>query len=466
MELVGRAVEFLRERHAATPEELASHVFGGSGFVSLLESLEDDRLLFDGSVWRLRGPGDEVATLEILATGPNPRRHHIVEVAACRNGVRFHALIASYRKVPALLRRLGVPEQSDDWPALGVASDQLRSVVGHAAVAGFGFVPDYLDQLLGIGWPAIDLLRLVQGLGFRGRPDPASVARYFGLKPPRGLRPESMLDFSSSLWERVRAERPVEDLRALGEPARRDPPALPALAEEPGVYVMASAEGQALYVGKSVNLKRRVKSYLRSPIALSRNLHDLIERTDRIEVVPVDSELEALLLEQRLIDDYLPPFNVQRGRSERPRYLRLSTNESFPRITSAPRPKDDGAVYFGPFRHATAASRLRNVLGSVLGLRTCARRLPPRGKPRPACSKAAAGECLAPCVPGPPPRPYDAEVTLARRLLGASPDEFRRLLLRLLRERPPSLSHAPRIRRQLKALAKEGQPVLDLSVWE
>src|SRR2546423_15248468 len=100
MELVRRAVAFLEERGSATPAELAQAVFGGEGFAPLLNTLSHERLSFDGAAWRLSEPGDEVAILEILASGPNPRRHRIVEVAASGGGRTFFAQIAGGKPVP------------------------------------------------------------------------------------------------------------------------------------------------------------------------------------------------------------------------------------------------------------------------------------------------------------------------------------------------------------------------------
>ncbi|MFI5270130.1 MAG: GIY-YIG nuclease family protein, partial [Chloroflexota bacterium] len=333
-------------------------------------------------------------------------------------------------------------------------------------VAGFGYIPKFLEQLLGARWPAVDLLRLVHLHGFRGRPDPITLAKHFGLTPPHSRRPGPMLNFSAGLLEQLQASHSIAELCVLGEPRSGAIPTYQGVAEEPGVYVMASAQGEPLYVGKSVNLKRRVSSYLRSPIAISRNLQDLMELTERIDVVPVDSELEAVLLEKKLIAEWLPPFNTQRRWGERGQYLRLSTHEPFPRLTHAGEPQADGATYFGPFRHATAAMRLRTLLASILRLRTCARQLPSSRKARPACAKAASAECLAPCIVGPPPAPYSAEVDLAKELLSAAPGEFRERLRRLIRERPPHVQEAPRLKRQLEALASSGSAAADLSLWE
>jgi hypothetical protein len=456
--LLSRALAYLAERGSATADELAQHVFGGPGFESLLAPLlQDERLAFDGREWRLRDPAGDLAILEILASGPDPRRHRIVELAAKRGGARFRIFVWSARPVPRLLRRLGLPERPDapdaEWLPLEDAAADLRRFLAGATVAGFGCSPHFLEQLLGPGWPAIDLLRLARTAGIAERADPARLAQRFGLAPPLGRRPEALLAFDEALFEHLRDGRSLEDLRALAEPRQAAPPRCPTLPSQPGVYVMSDARGEALYVGKSVDLRRRVASYLRSPIALSRNMHDLLQLAERIEVVPVSSEVEALMVENALIREWLPPFNIQRQTGRRCRYLRLSVEEAFPRLSPAQEPAADGAVYFGPFRSATAAARLRSLLDQVLRLRTCTRQLPPRRKPRPACARAAAGACLAPCVIGPPPTPYSTEVEQARRLLAASAEEFRSQLRELLRSRPPAAPEARKLKRRLETLS-------------
>src|SRR5712691_51532 len=291
--LLSRAIEYVEQRGSASPAELARHVFGGEAFAPLLASLSGERLHFDGALWRLAPPTDELAFLEILATGPNPRRHRVVEIAAQCGSARFHALIASKKPVPKLLQSLGVPlphsPSAQDWERLGEGSwcsledarQSLQAFTGPATVAGFAYVPEFLDQLLGPRWPAIDLLRLLRAEGYRGRPDPVTVARRFGLTPPLGRRPLAMLGFSQALFERLGTGRPLVKLRELARPVATALPDLPELPSEPGVYVMSGSDGLPLYVGKSVDLKRRVGSYLRSPIALSRNMPDLLQLSER-----------------------------------------------------------------------------------------------------------------------------------------------------------------------------------------
>ncbi|HLY65933.1 MAG TPA: GIY-YIG nuclease family protein, partial [Chloroflexota bacterium] len=428
----------------------------------------DDRLVFDGNIWSIRPATGEWAVLELLASGPNPRRHRIVELAARRGERAFHAFVAADKAVPRLLRKLGVPETDDRWLPMHEAAASLLEFLGGATVLGFSYVPAFLEQLLGPAWPAVDLLQLLYRLTyFSGRPDPARLARHFGLEPPRSRRPEAMLPFSSALFEHLRGDRALQELRQLGAPRASQRPPLPGLPSGPGVYVMSSAEAETLYVGKSVDLERRVGSYFGQPIAESRGLYQLANLAEHIEIIAVHSELEALLLEAHLIQELEPRFNIQRLTHERCRYLRLTVQEPFPMLTVSPAPADDGATYFGPFQHAAAADRLRQLLTGVLRLRTCTRQLPAKRKPLPACSKAAAGTCLAPCVTGPPPASYDAEVRLARQLLTATPEEFRRLLLGILRQRPPNNARARQLKRPLEGLVTRSRTVAgDTALWD
>ncbi|MDE3076146.1 MAG: GIY-YIG nuclease family protein [Chloroflexota bacterium] len=451
--LADRAIRYLQQHGTTEPARLAAHVFGGEAFAYLLPEIAPDRLQFDGFRWNLKPAGKSLAFLQLLTSGPNPARHRIVEVAAVHDGREFHAFVDAGRPVPAGLRRLGVPEFPEGLP-MDQARRDIRQFLADSTLVCFDAKPPFLDQLLGPAWPAIDLLRLVFSLTyFAGRPDPARLAQQFDLKPPPNRGPRAMADFAQRLFQRISAGHGVDELLRLGavrppEVERTDIPA-----NQPGVYVMASEDGRPLYVGKSKDLKRRVNSYLGQPIAESRGLYHLLEMTDRIELIPVNDEVEALLLESELIQRWLPPFNVQRGRHYGCAFLRLSVGEAFPRLTVARGPEPDGAIYVGPFRHPTAAARMHGLLSELLRLRTCARHLPPRRKPKPACRLAVAGRCLAPCVPGPPAQPYSSEVALARQLLSADLEGFRRELLRLLRQRPPAPERVHLVKRRLRALA-------------
>ena len=436
--LTNRALRHVQDHGPSTPAELSRAVFGGSGFVGLLPQIAGSRLRFDGERWYLPQPGQEIAFLQLLTSGPNPKRHRLVEVAAARGDIRFHAVISG-PPLPASLRKLGLPAELEDARPVDQVQADLRQLLAGCTVVGFALPSAFLDRLLGPAWPAVDVLGALLALTtFGGRPDPLHVAKHFGLAAPKNRRPEELLRLAQGVHAALLEQHGSESLRREGLP-RPASATVPAQTDNgPGVYVMANAAGDPLYVGKSVSLRRRVQSYLSSPIAETRGLYHLLPMTTAIEIIPVQDGLQALLLEAALIGRWQPRYNTQRQRRAGPCYLRLTSAEAFPRITLAHEPVADGSSWFGPFRHATAALRLRDLVAEVLRLRTCTRSLPAARKPRPACSLASSGRCLAPCIPGPPLAPYDSEVNLARQLLGADASTFCRLLLALLRERPPS----------------------------
>ncbi|MHB8619393.1 MAG: GIY-YIG nuclease family protein, partial [Chloroflexota bacterium] len=347
--LLERALTYVREHGPATPAELGQAVFGGPGFASMLGPLEaSGRLRFDGRMWRLPDQRNEWAVLQILTSGPNPQRHRVVECAALRDGRRYHALLASDLPTPRPLARLGVPSLEDGTPPERVR-EHLREMLRGTTVVGFDLRPAFVDQLLGPAWPAIDLLRLIYEVhGFPARPDPAAVAAWFRIEPPRDRRPVTLAKLSQALFERLLQSRTFENLRELGAPTEHPARQKPEPPAQPGVYIMSSNRGEALYVGKSRNLKRRVASYLGSPIAESRGLYHLLPATRTIEIIPVSTEVEAILLESRLIAELVPVFNIQRRSRPRRCYLRLSTADPFPRLTMVAEPSADGHTYFGP----------------------------------------------------------------------------------------------------------------------
>lgn len=168
-----------------------------------------------------------------------------------------------------------------------------------------------------------------------------------------------------------------------------------ALPTEAGVYLFKDRSGEVLYVGKAVNLRARVKQYLQG--------HDerfmvryLVAAARNVEVVPVRSEKEALLLENSLIKQHRPRFNVKLRDDKAFLQIRLDARESWPRLTTARRPKEDGARYFGPYPSATNARRTLAFVQRTFTLRTCTDAvLASRKRP---CLLYQLGRCCAPCV--------------------------------------------------------------------
>jgi len=166
----------------------------------------------------------------------------------------------------------------------------------------------------------------------------------------------------------------------------------------PGVYLWKSARGRVLYVGKAQNLRARVRSYLAVGADGRVRMPRLMERAEDFDVVVTDSVKDALLLENELIKQHKPPFNVRLRDDKQYLALRLDPKEAWPRLTQVRRFARDGAWYFGPY---TSSSSLRESLSNlrrIFPLRSCSdavfRDHARRGRP---CIEYEMKRCLGPC---------------------------------------------------------------------
>ncbi len=128
-----------------------------------------------------------------------------------------------------------------------------------------------------------------------------------------------------------------------------------ALPDAPGVYLWKDAAGEVLYVGKANSLKSRVRWYFGDEAAASPRLALLAEKIAGLETIVVQSPSQALLLENNLIKEYRPRFNVNLRDDKRYPWLAVTVREPFPRILVTRKDADDGARYFGPYTDVGAA---------------------------------------------------------------------------------------------------------------
>ena len=127
----------------------------------------------------------------------------------------------------------------------------------------------------------------------------------------------------------------------------------------PGVYRFLNDRGEVLYVGKAIDLKKRVSSYFRKAKNTSIRLQKLVEKTMDIQFTVVNSELEALILETNLIKSFSPRYNILMKDDKNYVYLKITVKEDFPRVMIVRQLEKDGSRYFGP---KTSASELRRIL--------------------------------------------------------------------------------------------------------
>jgi len=167
------------------------------------------------------------------------------------------------------------------------------------------------------------------------------------------------------------------------------------LPEQPGVYLFLGAGGDTLYVGKARVLRDRVRSYL-GPKDSNPRLDALVRDVATLDVIVTDSVVEALTLENRLIKQRNPRFNVLLRDDKTYPYLQLTTTEPAPRLLVARQVVRDGNVYAGPFMPASVARRTMTLAHRLFGIRSCNEVIDGR-RDRP-CLEYDIKRCLAPCV--------------------------------------------------------------------
>jgi len=168
------------------------------------------------------------------------------------------------------------------------------------------------------------------------------------------------------------------------------------LPDRPGVYIYRDAKAQVLYVGKAASLRSRVRSYFQESRPRDPKTDALVRQIRDLEYIVTDNELEALMLEANLVRKHRPRYNIILRDDKHYPFLKLTTNEDFPRLLVARRVQDDGAVYYGPFYPATAMRETLRLTRQLFPLRTCSITIDGRLE-RP-CIQYAIHRCNAPCT--------------------------------------------------------------------
>src|SRR5262245_33651572 len=210
------------------------------------------------------------------------------------------------------------------------------------------------------------------------------------------------------------------------------------LPEQPGVYLWMNRAGETIYVGKARALRDRVRSYL-AAAGMSPRHDALLDEIASVEVIVTDSVMEALALENNLIKQRSPKYNILLRDDKNYPYLQLTTSEAFPRMTVARHVERDGDFYAGPFLPAKLARRTMGLAHRLFGIRSCNEVITgQRGRP---CLEYDIKRCIAPCVAEIcSQEQYGVAVANAKLLLEGRNDE----LIDTLRERMVDASEQQR----------------------
>lgn len=197
------------------------------------------------------------------------------------------------------------------------------------------------------------------------------------------------------------------------------------LPDLPGVYMFLDKNGSILYIGKAGSLKRRVSSYFAKRRAgnVLPKISLMTTKIYNIDCIPLKSEEEALILEDRLVKEYQPKYNKELKDDKRYPLVKITVNEPWPGIHLVRRRKDDGARYFGPYTDAGALRRTLKFIRKSFKLKRCKPKNP-ADKDLKHCLYYHLGECLAPCIREVSPPEYQEVVKQVCLLLEGRADEL------------------------------------------
>ncbi len=171
---------------------------------------------------------------------------------------------------------------------------------------------------------------------------------------------------------------------------------LAAVPLQPGVYLHRDSAEKVLYVGKSASLRNRLRSYFGSKKNLDAKTLELVSRIDDFEYIVTESEQEALLLENSLIKEHKPKYNIRLKDDKTYPYIKVDLSEDFPRVYVTRRTASDGARYFGPFASAGSVRKTLDLLKRLFPYRSCTKAI--TGNDSRPCLEYHIKRCVAPCT--------------------------------------------------------------------
>jgi DNA polymerase-3 subunit epsilon len=403
-----------------------------------------DRIAIQASFDELGTPLHEVTfvVVDLETTGGSPQACEITEIGAVKVRAgqvlgEFQTLVDPGVPIPPFISVLtgitdaavaGAPRLGSALPAFlefaGTAASTV--LVAHNAPFDMAFLKAAC-AITGRGWPGhqvLDTARLARQVVTRDESPNcklSSLARLFRASTTPDHRALSdaraTVDVLHGLLERL-GNLGVRSLDELATYSSRVLPAVrrkrhlaEGLPHAPGVYVFADERGEVLYVGKSRDLRNRVRTYFTASETRGR-MAEMIGLAASVTPIVCATTLEADVRELRLIAAEKPRYNRRSRFPERALWLKL-TIEPFPRLSKVREVKDDGATYVGPFSSGRQVELAMAALHETFRLRQCTARLSPRTRSS-ACALAEMGRCGAPCDGSETVDDYAAHATAVR----------------------------------------------------
>ncbi|MBR2477226.1 MAG: excinuclease ABC subunit UvrC [Clostridia bacterium] len=228
---------------------------------------------------------------------------------------------------------------------------------------------------------------------------------------------------------------------------------LKTLPDGSGVYIMKNFEGEIIYVGKAKILKNRVRSYFRNHNHPPK-VAAMVSNVDDFEYIMTDSEMEAFVLENNLIKEHSPKYNILLKDDKTYPFLKITTNEEYPRIFVTRQVRKDGAKYFGPYLSAIVLRDLIELIKEIFRIRSCNKNFPADiGKVRP-CLYYHIGKCMGICNGNVSSEEYNRTVGDIISFLNGKYDKVQRELTNEMNEAATAMDfeRAAQLRDRLRAI--------------
>ena len=227
------------------------------------------------------------------------------------------------------------------------------------------------------------------------------------------------------------------------------------LPNSPGVYIMKDSSMEVLYVGKANDLRKRVSSYFQASRRLPERKKTLILKVEDIAFISTATSAEALIYENGLIKQLSPKYNVALRDDKSYPLLKLTLNETFPRLIMTRDRYDDGAIYYGPYANVKLLKEALKILQKLFPLRTCDK------IPKRECLQFHMKQCLGPCIGKIILGRYDSLAAELKLFLEGRRAELLKLLMNKMKElsKEERFEEALECRDRLEALSavKEGR---------
>lgn len=234
-------------------------------------------------------------------------------------------------------------------------------------------------------------------------------------------------------------------------------PILRSLPENPGIYQFLDKEGKIIYVGKAKNLKKRVSSYFTKDTSLIGKVRVMVKKIADIRHIVVDTELDALLLENNLIKTYQPRYNIMLKDDKSFPWICIK-KEPFPRVFPTRNPVNDGSEYFGPYASVKMMNTLLDLVRQLYPIRNCSLRLTRENiakKKFKVCLQYHIGNCLGPCEGLQTEEEHLQNIASVREIIKGNLQTVRHRLQELMHE------HAQNLEFEKAQAIKEKLEILD-----